>query len=401
LMDLKNIIYALLTSSMIIISFLLYKYRIGFPRSVYIIDAVLTLFFVGGIRIAIRLLLSNNVSSFVTFRRMIPSAKKLMIIGAGGAGEKVLREIDDNSRLKYNPIGFLDDKKDKQGKAIHGVPVLGTIDQLADFAEDFDEVLIAIPSASSAQMRRIVEACENTGKRFRTMPPLGELIGGKISLKAIREVTIEDLLGRGEVSLDQEKIQQYLKNKRILVTGAGGSIGSELVRQIGRFNPQAMALVDFSEFNLYQIANDMNHRFGFLPIYSHLVDIRDHKVVDRTLLNFKPQVVFHAAAYKHVPMQELHPWEAVFNNILGTRNLVEASLRANVERFVLVSTDKAVRPTNVMGATKRLAEMFIGSKNGEARCRFIAVRFGNVIRSSGSGIPLFQEQIPRGGPVRI
>jgi FlaA1/EpsC-like NDP-sugar epimerase len=232
------------------------------------------------------------------------------------------------------------------------------------------------------------------------MPSLGELIGGKISLRAIREINVEDILGRDEIYLDQNKIDQYLKNKRVLVTGAGGSIGSELVRQITRFNPQALGLFEFSEFNLFSLDMEIGQRNGSVTVQTYLADIRDKKTVDRIFESFHPDVVFHAAAYKHVPLQEITPWEAVFNNVLGTRNLVDAAIQKKVKKFVLVSTDKAVRPSNVMGATKRIAEMIIQAANGNGT-EFMSVRFGNVIGSSGSAIPIFQQQIAMGGPVTV
>jgi FlaA1/EpsC-like NDP-sugar epimerase len=227
------------------------------------------------------------------------------------------------------------------------------------------------------------------------------LIEGRISVNAIREVTLEDLIGREEVILDQEGISRFISGKRILVTGAGGSIGSELVRQIGRFRPEAIGLLDFSEYNLYQVEMDCRRRLLHTEVHPYLADIRDRELMGRIFSDFKPHTVFHAAAYKHVPMQEYHPREAFRTNVLGTKNVSEAALESQVERFVLVSTDKAVRPTNVMGATKRLAEMLTQSINGSQRTRFMAVRFGNVIGSSGSVIPLFQQQLARGGPLTV
>jgi len=400
LFDLFNVVKASVVSSLIIISIILFAYRFeGFSRSVFFIDWILTLFLIGGIRAGIRIALSNNIRSFLSFRNK-NSNKSMIIIGAGAAGEKFLREINDNQGLDYNVIGFLDDDLNKQSKLIHGIPVLGKINEIAKFKSYFDEILIAIPSANSAEIRRIVSLCERIGKRIKIMPSLGEIIGGKISLKAIREITLEDLLGRDEIYLDQDKIDLYLKGKRVLVTGAGGSIGSELVRQISRFNPEQLGLIDFSEFNLFQIEMELKEKSWTVPFQVYLADIRDRKSVQRVFDSFKPDVVFHAAAYKHVPLQELTPWEAVLNNVLGTKNLIGAALCFNIKKFVLVSTDKAVRPTNVMGATKRVAEILMQGANGSGT-RFIAVRFGNVIGSSGSAIPIFQQQIANGGPVTI
>jgi FlaA1/EpsC-like NDP-sugar epimerase len=326
-----------------------------------------------------------------------------LIIGAGYAGEKVLREILDNPTLHFIPAGLLDDESGKVGRTIHGVKVLGTVDQIDSFRTLFDEILIALPSTSGHQMRRIVAACKKTGKRFRTIPSIGELIDGRVSVKTVRDVTLEDLLGREEVKLDIDEISRYLHGKRVLITGAGGSIGSELVRQVSRFHPEALALVEMSEFNLFRVQMECRQRFAYVKISDFLVDIRNQESLQRIFKVFRPQVVFHTAAYKHVPLQELHPWEAVRNNVLGTRNLVQVVLEGGhtVERFVLVSTDKAVRPTNVMGATKRIAEMLTLGANRKSPGQFMVVRFGNVIGSSGSVIPTFQDQIARGGPVTV
>ncbi|MBN1612982.1 MAG: polysaccharide biosynthesis protein, partial [Deltaproteobacteria bacterium] len=277
----------------------------------------------------------------------------------------------------------------------------GTIDAIETIALDFDEILIAIPSAKGEQMRRIVALCEKTGKRYRTMPGLGELIDGKVSVGKLREVKLEDLLGRDEIHLDREVIRRFLEGKRILVTGAGGSIGSELVRQICRFQPRELALLEFSEYNLFRTEMRCRQDFPDVAVRSFLRDIRDTEGVRRVFTAFRPEVVFHAAAYKHVPIQEMNAQEAVFNNVLGTRNLVDTACEGGVESFVFVSTDKAVRPTNVMGATKRVAEMYVASMNGAARTRFMAVRFGNVLGSSGSVVPIFQQQIAEGHPVTV
>ncbi|CAN2039097.1 O-antigen biosynthesis protein WbqV [Candidatus Magnetomoraceae bacterium gMMP-15] len=404
LFDLLNIIRAVFISSVGIILALLLIHRFeGYPRSVFIIDWGLTLILVAGVRVVIRLYFARNsgMELFTIFSRVRPKDKKLMIIGAGSTGEKVLREIHDNPSLKLSPIGFLDDNKEKQGKTIHGVKVVGTVDEIESFRFLFDEILIAVPSASGQEMRNIVTACEQSGKRFLTVPAISELIDGKISVKTVRNVTLQDLLGRKEVNLNKEEISNYIHEKRILISGAGGSIGSELVRQVSRFHPKALALVEMSELNLFRVEMECKQRFGYVASSSFLVDIRDKKAITRIFKKFRPDVVFHAAAYKHVPIQEINPWEAVKNNVLGTRNLVQAAQEHKIERFVLVSTDKAVRPANVMGATKRVAESLTSCLNNSSDTRFMAVRFGNVIGSSGSAIPIFQDQIARGGPVTV
>jgi len=407
--DLINIIKASVISTSALATALLIISRFeGFSRSVLILDCLLTLILVGGVRMLIRVYIQRTIpASFFSptfFPFFNPDRRKrtrLLIVGAGDAAEKMLREIQDNPRIHYRPVGFLDDDPRKRGQAIHGVPVLGAIEEIETLPIQFDEILIAIPSARGEVMRRVVELCDRTGKRYRTIPKIGELIEGRISVNTIREVRLEDLVGRQEVRLDPDMISRLLCGKRILVTGAGGSIGSELVRQISRFQPRGGGLLDFSEFNLFRIEQEFKRRLRSLPTESFLTDVRDRDALKAVMDRFRPHILFHAAAYKHVPMQESHPREAVLNNVLGTRNLVELAIEAEVERFVLVSTDKAVRPTNVMGATKRVAELFVESMNGRHATRFMAVRFGNVFSSSGSAIPIFQEQIATGGPVTV
>jgi FlaA1/EpsC-like NDP-sugar epimerase len=413
LMDLLNIVRTTLIASAGLALFILVNYHFrGFPRSIFVLDGILTFVLVGGARAAIRLVLTEKRKTWKGLFRIFSSRtrnesrrprKRVLIIGAGNTGEKMLREIQENSRLNYEVVGFLDDNQGKKGRRIHGVPVLGSVSRIMDLAynDEMDEILIAMPSAPAQEMRRIAQLCDATGLKCRTTPALGELIDGKVSIKTVREISFEDLVVRDEVKLDQEEIARAFRQKRVLVTGAGGSVGSELIRQICRFRPLAVGLVEMNELNLYRMEMECRQRFPYVKAYDYLVDIRRREALNRTFREFRPQVVFHAAAYKHVPIQERYPWEAVYNNVIGSRNLVEVSLEAKVERFVLVSSDKAVRPANVMGATKRLAEMMIEGYNGNSRTRFMAVRFGNVLGSSGSVIPLFQEQIARGGPVTV
>ncbi len=406
LLDLQNVLKAVSVATVwIVLGVLMLRRFEGYSRSVFILDWVLTIFLIGGVRLAIRVLMAGDPRVFLRrawSRTASRGLKRLLIVGAGDAGEKFLREIRDNPRVRYIPVGFLDDDVRKHGRAIHGVPVLGPVEAIGQHSHLFDEILIATPSAKGEQMRRIVEICEATGKPYRTIPTIGELIEGRITVNSVRPVTMEDLIGRERVQLDEARISSFLMGKRILVTGAGGSIGSELVRQIGRYRPAEMVLLDFSEYNLYRIEMDcMQRKMDMLAVHPCLADIRDRDLMKRIFARYRPDIVFHAAAYKHVPMQEHQPAEAVKTNVFGTQNAAQAAQAAGAGHFVLVSTDKAVRPTNVMGATKRVAEMLIQGFNSAGPTRFTAVRFGNVIGSSGSVIPLFQEQIARGGPVTV
>jgi len=406
LIDLQNVLKATSSAAaLIVLGILILRRFEGYSRSVFILDWVLTVFLIGGVRVTIRVLMAGDPRSIlrqVWSRHRNWGFKRLLIIGAGDAGEKFLREIRDNPRVRYVPVGFLDDDARKQEKTIHGVPVLGSVDDVTQYANRFDEILIATPSARGEQMRRIVEICKVTGKPYRTIPTIGELIEGRITVNTVRPVSMEDLIGREKVHLDEERISEFLKGKRILVTGAGGSIGSEMVRQIDRYRPGDLVLLDFSEYNLYRIEMDCRQRkLDMRTVHPCLADIRDRDLVARIFARYRPDAVFHAAAYKHVPMQEYQPAEAIKTNIFGTQNLAQAAMTTGVGHFVLVSTDKAVRPTNVMGATKRVAEMIVQGFDSLGPTRFSAVRFGNVIGSSGSVIPLFQEQIARGGPVTV
>jgi FlaA1/EpsC-like NDP-sugar epimerase len=323
------------------------------------------------------------------------------MIGAGGSAERIIREIRDNRGMKFVVVGILDDDTSKSGATIHSVPILGPIDELANFNIPFDEIIICLPTATNVEMRRIIAICKSVGKPYRTLPAYSELIDGKVSMKSVRDVSMVDLLGRKEVELDRSSISHYIYGKRVLVTGAGGSIGSELVRNCLTFDPDLLILLDQSEHNLFKIERECEHSKHPVSFQTILGDIRDKTLLQRVFSSFNPDVVFHAAAYKHVPMQEDHPWEAILTNIQGTLNLIDASEDYKVNRFVLVSTDKAVNPTNIMGATKRVAEKLIQSKSIDSNVKFMAVRFGNVIGSSGSVIPTFQEQIRNGGPITI
>ena len=402
--DLINILKASSLGSLLGLSFYALIYGLSdFPKSVLFIDFILCSALLCISRVSVRFYYSNysynnkkkNQFSFNSKR------KNLIMIGAGNSSEKIIREITDNPSMHYNVVGLVDDDKNKIGATIHGIPIIGSIDSVSKILIAFDEIIICIPTANNEQMRRIVAICKSTGKPYRTVPTLTELMDGKVSMSTIREVSMVDLLGRQEIQLDHSSISQYIYGKRVLVTGAGGSIGSELVRNCMSFDPDLLILFDQSEHNLFNIEKECELSDHPIAFQSILGDIRDKALLHRLFSSFKPDVVFHAAAYKHVPMQEKHPWEAVLTNIQGTLNLIDAAEGYSVDRFVLVSTDKAVNPSNIMGATKYIAEKLVHTKSVESNVNYMAVRFGNVIGSSGSVIPTFQSQIKNGGPVTI
>jgi FlaA1/EpsC-like NDP-sugar epimerase len=404
--DLMTILKATVVSSLALISVILAMYRFeGFSRGLFVLDGMLTFGLVASARVIIRQVFQSQ--RFGISRGLGTSTshrvnKPVVIIGAGDAGEKTLREIRDNPQLDYRVKGFIDDDAAKVGRSIHDVRVLGRLDDLPAIAEKerIQEALIAIPSGTGEEKRRIVETCKSCGLSFKTLPGMGELIDGRVSIKALRDVNYEDLLGRPPVSIQDADIREYLKEMVVVVTGAGGSIGSELCRQILRYSPRRVILVDSSEPNLYDIQMELKHRVQYLDYITVLAEVQDRLTMERMMRKYRPDVVFHAAAYKHVPMLERNPWQAVWNNIRGAQSIMETSVEMGVERFILVSTDKAVRPTSVMGASKRCCERLMYAYIGGS-CRMMAVRFGNVVGSAGSVIPLFRKQIEAGGPVIV
>ncbi|MGB3211253.1 MAG: nucleoside-diphosphate sugar epimerase/dehydratase, partial [Desulforhopalus sp.] len=412
--DLVNIIKAVSVSSGLIIMSVLYFYGFqGFSRSVFFMDGVFTFLFLCIHRGTIRYLLQNK-TLMPWFTQDEQSQKtRLLLIGAGAAAEKVIREVRDNVNVPYEVVGLVDDDHKKHGLKIHGIPVIGGVESLQEciVRSRPEELLIAVASATAEQMQRIVEHCQKSKIKFKVLPSMGEIIRGKLSVTSSREISYKDLLGRPAVHLDQNEIGRYLTGQIILVTGAGGSIGSELCRQIIRFEPKKIILLDAGEENLYKIQMELHHDHRFLDYVPVLCKIQNRALLDAIFTEYAPSVVFHAAAYKHVPLVEANPWEAVFNNVFATKNLIETTIDHKVERFVLVSTDKAVRPTNVMGATKRVTELLMlaycngqvpdGISIKENSTTFMAVRFGNVLGSSGSVIPLFKRQIEKGGPVTV
>jgi FlaA1/EpsC-like NDP-sugar epimerase len=373
---------------------------LNFPRGVLPIDWLLSLVGIGGLRFAIRLLAEGRSTS------KKPTARKALnalIIGAGDAGALVVREMQKNPQLGLHPVGYLDDDPAKQRHQIHGVSVVGKLTDLRRVLDHLpvDEVIMAIPSAGGTVVRMVADGCRLKGIPFRTMPGLFELLGGKVSVNRLREVEIADLLRRQPAHIHDELVGSVLSGKRVLVTGAGGSIGREICRQIARWGPQVLILLGHGENSIFEAMLELREDFPSLPLQLVIADIRDKPRIQSIFTAFRPQVVFHAAAHKHVPLMESNIEDAVTNNIIGTENIIQAASAVSTERLVLISTDKAVRPVNVMGATKRIAEMVVldaAHRTGQA---YSVVRFGNVLGSRGSVVPLFKQQIAHGGPVTI
>jgi FlaA1/EpsC-like NDP-sugar epimerase len=372
-----------------------------FPRSVLVIDFLLSLAFVGGLRFTMRLLAENNALAAHT--RQHGAVKHVLIIGAGNAGVLVEREMQKNKQINTVPIGFLDDDVAKQKHQIHDVRVLGPISDLARVLDTrhVDEVVIAIPSAPGRVVRMVADVCRLKGMPFRTMPGIYELLGGKVSVNRLREVDITDLLQREPVRINDELIGASLGGRSVLVTGAGGSIGRELCRQIARWGPSELLLLGHGENSIFETLLEIHETFPSLLVRPIIADTRDLPRIQMVFNEHRPQVVFHAAAHKHVPLMEINVEDAVTNNILGTRNVVNVAVATNVERLVMISTDKAIRPVNIMGATKRMAEMIVLDAAERTGRYFSVVRFGNVLGSRGSVVPLFKRQIARGGPITV
>jgi len=372
----------------------------GMPRTTLVIDWLLSLIFVGGLRFSVRLWSENAARSQAARQGQ---TRRALIVGAGDAGALVVRELQKNPQLNLEPIGFLDDNPAKLRQQIYGIPVIGTIEDLPGTLERrrVDEVVIAIPSAPGRVVRLVADACRGRGVPFRTIPGIYELLGGKVSVNRLREVDITDLLRRQPTQLKEELMGQTLNGRVVLVTGAGGSIGRELCRQIARWGPAMLIMMGHGENSIFEAVLDLQENFPSLLVKPVIADVRDQLRLETVFKQYRPQVVFHAAAHKHVPLMELNVEEAVTNNIMGTRNLVETALAYDVERLVMISTDKAIRPASVMGATKRLAEMLVLDAARRSGRAYAVVRFGNVLGSRGSVVPKFKRQIARGGPITI
>ena len=376
-------------------------HNVRLPRSIAAMDLLITLALIAGARLLARTVMERPRYGVVT------RGKEVIVVGAGDAGRLIVQEMQRSRMLSYSPIGFIDDDERKRNTRILGVRVLGTMAELPRLVREYkpDEVLIAIPSASGEMRRRVVEAAQVSNVPVKTLPGLYELISGDVNLGAqIRAVQVEDVLGREPVEVDFESVASYLRGQTVLVTGAGGSIGAELCRQIARVGPTRLILVDNAETALFDIERELVDERDFTPAVPKLVDVRDRKALKREVFEkYSPTVVFHAAAYKHVPLMETHPLQSVRNNVVGTRIVAELSAEFGVGRFVLISTDKAVNPKTVMGQSKALCEWIVESfgHRRDVPTRFVAVRFGNVLNSSGSVIPTFRRQIERGGPVTV
>lgn len=404
--ELINLFLAISISNGLVI-IVIYFTHLMVPRSIYAMTFFIELFLFGISRFTsqiYRRINLNEIWSYLLKRK----SKKVMIVGAGEAGSILIQEYMNSSRHDVRPVCLIDDDPGKQGRYISGVPVVGSRHDISSCAKSYnvDEIIIALPSAKSSEIREIIEQCEKVKCSLKILPNIAELHEYKgdireILIRKIRNIDANDLLGRERVMLDEARVSAYISKKSVLITGAGGSIGSELTRQIAKLQPGKMILLDINENNLYEIQDELKYNHPDLETHFIIASVQDSNRLDRIFLGYRPQVIFHAAAHKHVPLMEDSPEEAVKNNIFGTLNVIQLSDKHKAEKFVLISSDKAVNPTNVMGATKRVCEMLVQAYNENSDTEFVAVRFGNVLGSSGSVIPLFKKQIERGGPVTV
>ena len=396
--DLRRILFAVIAAAALI-PLVLWLFRVPaiVPRSVLVIDPLLLLLFMGGSRLLYRLWKEN-----LLYGNFHLQGEPVLVLGAGAAGIGLSKELARSSA--WHLVGFLDDDADIQGRTLNGIKVLGKLDSLPHWAQRFGvtQVIIAMPSASHQVRKHVFDLASRSGIKALTVPSFDDLLSGRVAISALRAVDLDDLLGRDAVQLDDAGLHELLTNKTVLITGAGGSIGSELCRQIAHFSPQTLLLFEASEFALYNMEQELTRTFPQLQIICLAGDVRDEARVEQVFGEFKPAVVFHAAAYKHVPLMEQHnAWQAVRNNVFGTWCVASTAQRHGAGKFVLISTDKAVNPTNVMGTTKRLAEMVCQGLQQASGTQFVMVRFGNVLGSTGSVIPKFREQIAKGGPITV
>lgn len=396
--ELLSIVYANTVGTGIIVTIIYFSAPMRVAHTVAVLLWFLTIFLIGGSRFAWRILQENVFNP-----RGPGSQKQILIVGAGDAGVMIVREFKNRNFREGRPVGFIDDDLHKQQFELHGIPVLGTCQDIPKVVKNhnIDEIVLAMPSASGDAIRNIVEVCEQTTAEIKIMPAVFNVLSGTVDTKKIRKVQVEDLLGREPVKVNLEEVSGYLTGETVMVTGGGGSIGSEICRQITKFNPAKLVIVGQGENNIFDIEQELRNEYPGLNVETEILDIKDQAKVNLIFKRYKPGVVFHAAAHKHVPLMEKNPEEALKNNIVGTNNLAEAADTVGVKSFVLISTDKAVNPTSVMGATKRVAEMIIQSIDQRSETKFVAVRFGNVLGSRGSVIPTFKKQIEKGGPVTV
>ncbi len=401
--DLLSLLKAAAISSVLIAAAWAFMNTRTFPRSVLVLDFAFSILIVGGLRFGIRTVREVTLHTMRGAPTDSRDRRRVLVIGAGDAGEMLMREITRTYAHRYDAVGFLDDAPAKQNERIHGVPVLGPIADVEMLAkrERVDEIILAIPTMTGQEIRRLVELCRPTGASLRTLPGVDHLIDGRVTVSQLAEVAIEDLLGRAPVTLDADAIEAFLHGRVVLVTGAGGSIGSELCEQICRYEPKRLILVEQAENNLFEIHRSLIAQFPGVRVAPYIADICDSRRLDAIFESERPAVVFHAAAHKHVPMMEANPGEAIKNNVFGTKKLADAAHRYGVESFVMVSTDKAVNPTSIMGVSKRTAEIYVQALSQRSRTQFVTVRFGNVLGSAGSVIPIFKQQIAAGGPVTV
>ncbi|HWQ78350.1 MAG TPA: nucleoside-diphosphate sugar epimerase/dehydratase [Anaerovoracaceae bacterium] len=381
----------------------------SFPRSIYVYSCVLDLVLIGGVRFGYRII--RDLRKPGAFKNLIsvlrnspsPEISKVMVVGAGDAGAAIIKDIKQHPDLGKRVVVAVDDDPNKQKRSIVGVKIVGGHEAIKQLARRYgvDEIIIAIPSANRKAIQTIVNECNKTRCKMKILPGISDLINEKVSISKLRDVDIEDLLGRDPVQVNLKEISGYLEGKIVLVTGGGGSIGSELCRQIARFKPRKLIALDIYENTVFELSNEIKSAWPNLEFEVVIASVRSRQRLREVFLKYKPHIVFHAAAHKHVPLMESNPKDAVINNIVGTKNMIDLSDEYAVQNFVLISTDKAVNPTNVMGATKRVAEMILQEKSARSRTSYAAVRFGNVLGSNGSVIPLFRKQIERGGPVTV
>lgn len=366
-------------------------------QGIFILDMFLTFMVLCGLRMAIRLYYEEFRS--VEGTRLI----KFLIIGAGNAGEALLREIHRMEITQYDVVGFIDDDPMKKGISIHSIPVLGMLKDLPEICEKhgIEEIAIAMPSASRQQLRDVIHLCQGLKIRFRTVPSITDIASGKLKVSQIRDVDINDLLGREAIQLDLDMIEKFAKDKTVLVSGAGGSIGSEMCRQLCQFSPGLLLLVELSENPLFHIERELRKDFPDVKMEALICNITDKVRVEEIFEKYKPEVVIHAAAHKHVPLMEINPGEAIKNNVIGTITIAETASKFGSSNFVMISTDKAVNPTSIMGSSKRIAEMYIQDLNNTSDTHYVTVRFGNVLGSNGSVVPIFKKQIAAGGPITV